>query len=166
MEAVEALSMDGHIQKNYAIMIINELISALPESNEKQFLLNMSKQGNIDNIIELVIDASKGRININKIVSNVIEEVLEDESENSTTNKKNKTCGLIFSCIFSFITYLKGYKKVNINGDQQDQAQAVQQAHQAVQQAHQAVQQAHQSVQQAHQAQAQQLVQKVQIVDI
>jgi hypothetical protein len=118
MEAVECLLIDGMIQKNYAITIINELINELPESNEKQFLLNMSNQGNIDNIIELVIDASKGRININKIVDTVVDNtvvemsnILIDDSTILNNNNKNNACSLIFACI----TYFKRYKKMNIN---------------------------------------------------
>ena len=47
--------------------IIGDLINELDESDEKLFLLKTLDNGGIRDTIELVVDASKGKVNINQV---------------------------------------------------------------------------------------------------
>ena len=68
MEVVENTPVKGKNQLNYAILIISDLVNELEDGDEKTLLINMIDNGSIKDTIELVVDASKGNLKINKIV--------------------------------------------------------------------------------------------------
>ena len=67
MEVIEDTEAKGKEQMNLALRIIGDLINELPENEEKEFLLKTLKNGGIRDTIELIVDVSKGKVNINKI---------------------------------------------------------------------------------------------------
>jgi hypothetical protein len=68
MEAIEKRNLKGLGQKEIAIALINELIKELPNSDEKTLLSGLSQSGAIGNTIDLIVDATKGKINVNMAV--------------------------------------------------------------------------------------------------
>lgn len=67
MEAIEKTPVKGHQQLDFALRIIGDLIQELPETEEKQFLVQTYKNCGIKDTIELVVDATKGNLNINQV---------------------------------------------------------------------------------------------------
>ena len=67
MEAIEKTPVKGSQQLDFALRIIGDLIQELPDSEEKTFLNQTHKNGGIKDTIELVVDASKGKVNINQV---------------------------------------------------------------------------------------------------
>jgi hypothetical protein len=68
MEAIEKRNLKGLGQKEIAIALINELIKELPNSDEKTLLSGLSQSGAIGNTIDLIVDATKGKLNVNMAV--------------------------------------------------------------------------------------------------
>jgi len=73
MEAVENTPVKGLDQMNYAIRIIRDLVNELEDSEEKTLLIQMLDNDSIKDTIELVVDASKGNLKINKIIETATE---------------------------------------------------------------------------------------------
>ena len=77
IELAEKETISGKEKKDFALKVIERAIAVLPDDTDalklnKEFLLTSYHNGNIADIIELVIDASKGKLNINKkIVTNI-----------------------------------------------------------------------------------------------
>jgi hypothetical protein len=70
MEAAEQSPLKGKDQKQFALRLIKELIDNMSDSNtEKYVLLNLYESESISNTIELVVSASKGELNLNKVGS-------------------------------------------------------------------------------------------------
>ncbi len=70
MEAAEQSPLKGKDQKQFALRLIKELIDNMPDSNSEKFvLLNLYESESISNTIELVVSASKGELNLNKVGS-------------------------------------------------------------------------------------------------
>ena len=70
MEVVEATQIKGPAQRDFAIKLVRQVINEAPISDEKEkLLLDMIDQGILANTIELVIDASKGKLDINTVVA-------------------------------------------------------------------------------------------------
>jgi len=67
MEAIENTPVKGKTQLDFAVRIIGDLINELENSEEKEFLLKTLNNGGIKDTIELVVDASKGYVNINNV---------------------------------------------------------------------------------------------------
>ena len=67
MEAVEKTPIKGAAQMDFALRIIDDLIKELPDSDETVFLRQTMDNGGIKDTIELVIQATKGEINVNKV---------------------------------------------------------------------------------------------------
>ena len=67
MEEVEKTPIKGPEQKEIALKIINSLIIDLTENKDEKILLDLLNDGTIGNLIDLIVDVSKGKININKI---------------------------------------------------------------------------------------------------
>ena len=67
IEAIENTPVKGKAQLDFAVRIIGDLINELENSEEKEFLLKTLKNGGIKDTIELVVDASKGKVNVNKV---------------------------------------------------------------------------------------------------
>ena len=77
IELSEKERISGKDKKDFALKVIESAIDVLPEDTDalklnKDFLLASYHNGNMADIIDLVIDASKGRLNVNKkIVTNI-----------------------------------------------------------------------------------------------
>lgn len=77
IELSEKEKISGKEKKQFALKVIESAINVLPDDTDalklnKEFLLTSYHNGNIADIIDLVIDASKGKLNINKkIVTNI-----------------------------------------------------------------------------------------------
>lgn len=68
IEAVEETPIKGADQKDYALRLIEALIEELAEGEEKDFLMIAIKSGSVGDTIDLIISASKGELNVNKVV--------------------------------------------------------------------------------------------------
>ncbi len=66
IEQVEHKKIKSQHKKAEALDIVYNIIDTLPESDNKTFLLECYNNNNIADVIDLVIDATKGRLNINK----------------------------------------------------------------------------------------------------
>jgi flagellar hook-basal body complex protein FliE len=73
MEAVENTPIKGIEQKNLALNLIKQIIDEIKDSQVQLTLLNLYENGSIENLMELVIDASKGKLNINTAIDVGIE---------------------------------------------------------------------------------------------
>lgn len=68
MEAVEKTPLKGKDQKDFAMRLIKNLIDNTCYSiNEKKILLNLYENDTISETIEMIVSASKGEMNINKV---------------------------------------------------------------------------------------------------
>jgi len=83
IEAVEKFPTTGPASKNLALRIIKDLVGELPDSSEKEFILETLNNGLVADTIDLIISAAKGDLAIN---------VVED---------------VIFTCIPSCINYFR-----------------------------------------------------------
>jgi hypothetical protein len=66
IESVEYKKIKSHDKKAAALQIVYNFIDTLPESENKIFLTNCYDNGNIADMIDLVVDASKGKLKINE----------------------------------------------------------------------------------------------------
>lgn len=69
MEAVEKTHYKGVEQKQFAINLIRELVNIKPDNDEKTAILELINNDTIGNMIDLIVDATKGKLNINKLKS-------------------------------------------------------------------------------------------------
>lgn len=68
MELVELTEVKGKEQKLLVVRVMRKLINDTKLSQEnKQLLISMIDGNVIDNVIEIIVDASKGNLDINKI---------------------------------------------------------------------------------------------------
>lgn len=68
MEVVESTQVKGEQQKYLAVNLIKKVVVDAPISDEKEkLLLDMLKEGVIGSTIDLVVAASRGQLNINKV---------------------------------------------------------------------------------------------------
>ena len=68
MEVVETSKAKGKEQKNLVIELVEQIVRDAPISDDKEkFLLDMISNGVLSHTIDLVIDASKGNLNINTV---------------------------------------------------------------------------------------------------
>ena len=68
MEIVETTQVKGEQQKDLAVKLIEKIIVDAPISDEKEkLLLDMLKEGVVASTIDLVVAASRGQLNINKV---------------------------------------------------------------------------------------------------
>ena len=69
MEVVEVTQLKGSAQKELAIRLVRAVVVEAPISDEKEkLMLDMIDQGVLGNTVDLVVDASKGNIDINNVV--------------------------------------------------------------------------------------------------
>ena len=69
MEVVEASKLKGAAQKKLVTKIVRKVVVDAPIADEKEkLLLDMIDQGIVGNVIELVVSASKGEVDINAAV--------------------------------------------------------------------------------------------------
>ena len=95
MEIVEETPLKGIEQKELALKLIREVIKDLTHNEDEQVLLKLLDDGTIGNMIDLIVDATRGKLKINSI---------EDLKEVATVAS---------GCISTCIPYLKGSKKNN-----------------------------------------------------
>ena len=70
MEVVEITEVKGKEQKDLAVKLVRQLVVDAPISDEKEkLLLDMIDNNILGDTIDLVIQASKGELDINKIVA-------------------------------------------------------------------------------------------------
>tara|TARA_B100000902_G_scaffold163751_1_gene158895 strand:- start:2413 stop:2832 length:420 start_codon:yes stop_codon:yes gene_type:complete len=80
METIEETELKGIDQKKLALAIIQDIISEIKNEDEKKTLLELLHNNTISNIIDLIVDATKGKINVNNIslvAGNCIEKCLK-----------------------------------------------------------------------------------------
>ena len=70
MEVVEVTELKGDEQKVLAISLVRKVIVEAPVSDEKEkLMLDVIDQGILGNTVDLIICASKGNLDINKLVT-------------------------------------------------------------------------------------------------
>tara|TARA_Y100000385_G_scaffold290553_2_gene364206 strand:- start:36 stop:518 length:483 start_codon:yes stop_codon:yes gene_type:complete len=67
MEEVEKTPTKGTEQKEMALKLIRALVVDLTENEDEKVLLKLLDDGTISNMIDLIVDATKGKLNINTI---------------------------------------------------------------------------------------------------
>ena len=70
MEYVEYTTLKGSEQKELALKLIRALIIDLTENDDETVLLQLLDNGTIGNMIDLIVDATHGKLDIN-ILTNV-----------------------------------------------------------------------------------------------
>ena len=69
METVEKTTIKGTEQKDLALRLIRALIVDLTDKEDEKVLLKLLDDGTISNMIDLIVDATRGRLNINRVVT-------------------------------------------------------------------------------------------------
>jgi hypothetical protein len=70
IETVEKSNVKGgDKKKELAILIMRDLVELTPQSSEKEYILELIHNGTIANMIDLVVLASRGEVNINKVIN-------------------------------------------------------------------------------------------------
>ena len=69
IEATEKTNLTSREKKQYALKMIDETIKALPSGKNKMFLQSCLDEGVFSDMIDVICDASKGKININKKIN-------------------------------------------------------------------------------------------------
>ena len=72
MEVIEDTPVKGSYQKDLALKIIKALALELTVDDNSIVLINLIDSGSIGNIIDLVVDASKGKLNINLVIDTTV----------------------------------------------------------------------------------------------
>jgi len=67
MEEVEETDIHGTEQKELALKLIRALVTDLAEGEDEKVLLNLIDTNTISNLIDLIVDATKGKLNINAV---------------------------------------------------------------------------------------------------
>lgn len=68
MESVENTPLKGVEQKEFAISLITELVNTRSDNDDKKIaMLTLLDDGTIGNMIDLVVDATKGKLDVNKL---------------------------------------------------------------------------------------------------
>lgn len=68
MEVVEGTPVKGSEQKTLALKILRQLFIDFTDDDIESTLISLLDSGAIGNLIDLIVDASKGKTNINKII--------------------------------------------------------------------------------------------------
>ena len=68
MEQIEETPIKGLEQKELGLKLIRQLIIDLTENEDEKVLLQLLDDGTVGNLIDLISDATKGKLNINTIV--------------------------------------------------------------------------------------------------
>merc|ERR1712086_56548 len=69
METVEKTPIKGTEQKDLALRLIRALIVDLTDKDDEKILIKLLDDGTISNMIDLIVDATRGRLNINRVVN-------------------------------------------------------------------------------------------------
>ena len=68
MEIVEGTPIKGSEQKTVALKILRQLFIDFTDDDLESTLIGLLDSGAINNLIDLIVDASKGKMNINTVV--------------------------------------------------------------------------------------------------
>jgi hypothetical protein len=69
MEVVEVTELKGIEQKELALSLVRTIVKEAPVSNEKEkLMLDIIDNDVLGSTVDLVVDASKGNLNINKVI--------------------------------------------------------------------------------------------------
>jgi len=68
MEVIEGTPIKGSQQKALALKILRQLFIDFTDDDIESTLIKLLDSGAIGNLIDLIVDASKGKTNINKII--------------------------------------------------------------------------------------------------
>lgn len=68
MQIVEKTTIKGTQQREFVIKLLRKLFKDLTDNEEEILLLKLIDNGTVCNMIDLVVDASKGKIDINKTI--------------------------------------------------------------------------------------------------
>ena len=68
MELVEQTPLKGSEQKEMALKLIRALIVDFTDAEDERVLLQLLDDGTIGNMIDLIVDATRGRLDINTTV--------------------------------------------------------------------------------------------------
>ena len=68
MELVEETPIEGVEQKEFALKVMRELFKDLTEGEDEIVLLKLLDDGSISNLIDLVVDATNGKLNVNTVI--------------------------------------------------------------------------------------------------
>lgn len=68
MELVEQTPLKGSKQKEMALKLIRALIVDFTDAEDERVLLQLLDDGTIGNMIDLIVDATRGRLDINTAV--------------------------------------------------------------------------------------------------
>ena len=94
MEIVEKTTIKGTKQREFVIKVLRKLFESLTENEDEKLLLQLIDNGTISNMIDLIVDATKGKIDINntvKTTSNLILLCIPYLQQKCKKNKKPKT---------------------------------------------------------------------------
>ena len=69
MEEVEETPAKGAEQKEMALKLIRALVVDLTEGADEEVLLKLLDDGTISNMIDLIVDATRGKLNINAVAT-------------------------------------------------------------------------------------------------
>ena len=67
MEEVEETQAKGAEQKEIALKLIRALVIDLTEGADEEVLLKLLDDNTVSNLIDLIVDATKGKLNINAV---------------------------------------------------------------------------------------------------
>ena len=73
MELIEETPIKGVEQKELALKVMRELFKDLTEGEDEIVLLKLLDDGSISNIIDLVVDATNGKINVNAAIETSVQ---------------------------------------------------------------------------------------------
>lgn len=68
IEAVENTPIKGKEQKNYALRLIDGLVEEFAYGDDKEFFKIALDSGSISDMIDLIVSATKGEINVNQVL--------------------------------------------------------------------------------------------------
>ena len=68
MEVIEGTPIKGSEQKDLAVKILRQLFSGFTEDDTEKILPTLLDTGAIGNLIDLVVEASKNKIKVNKVI--------------------------------------------------------------------------------------------------
>ena len=68
MEVIEGTPIKGSEQKTLALKILRQLFIDFTDDDIESTLITLLDSGAIGNLIDLIVDASKGKTNINKVI--------------------------------------------------------------------------------------------------
>ena len=68
MELIEQTPLKGSEQKEMAIKLMRALITDLTDNNDERVLIQLLDDGTIGNMIDLIVEATKGKLNVNTAV--------------------------------------------------------------------------------------------------